>query len=233
MNAQELEKAQGEISSAIYKRAKELGFDRYPITDGVCDFEGYLKSIPKVMWILKEPNGQCPNEKLENGGWSIVEESFRNDIEGTAKQPTWQTIIYVMYGYQNGLMYDDMEFIHDNIEMAKVIQRIAYLNVSKMPGYNTSNKNNIEQCYTQWKPILDRQIETYNPDVIIFGYTFNHFRNHFEEKDLKQIGNIPGWIDVYKSSNLILLDAYHPARKGQEYIDTLIEALNKYYPNNN
>jgi len=114
MNAKELEKAQNEITDAIYARAKELGFGNKPITDGVCDFEGYLNSYPKVMWILKEPNGQCSNGELEDGGWSIVEESFGKDIEGTAKQPTWQAIIYVMYGYQHGLMYNDMDYIHDN-----------------------------------------------------------------------------------------------------------------------
>lgn len=230
MNAKELEKEQQEICNEMEKRAKELGLERYPITDGVCDFEGYLMSNPKIMWILKEPNGQYPNGELEDGGWSIVEDSFRDDIEGTAKQPTWQVMIYVIYGYQNGLMYDDMEYINKNIEMAKVMQRIAYLNVSKMPGYNTSNKNNIEQCYVQWKPILNRQIETYNPDVIIFGYTFEHFRNDFKEKGLEQIGNIPNWIDVYKSGNRILFDAYHPSRKGREYVNTLIEALNEYFP---
>lgn len=235
MNAKELEKAQNEITDAIYARAIELGFDdkvMQPITDGVCDFEGYLSTKPKVMWILKEPNDQCSNGKLAGGGWSIVEESFGNDIEGTAKQPTWQAIIYVMYGYQHGLMYNDMDYIHDNKDMAKVLQSIAYLNVSKMPGYNTSSKYGIEQCYHQWRPILDRQIETYDPDVIAFGYTFEHFKNDFEKKGLKKIDNFPGWIDVYKSGNRILLDAYHPSRKGQEYVDTLIEALNKYFPKN-
>lgn len=235
MNANELENAQNEITDAIYAHAIELGFDEktmQPITDGVCDFEGYLNSKPKVMWILKEPNDQCLDGKLAGGGWSIVKESFGNDIEGTAKQPTWQTIIYVMYGYQHGLMYNDMEYIRDNKDMANVMQRIAYLNVSKMPGYSTSNKNNIEHCYTQWKSILDRQIETYDPDVIVFGYTFEHFKNDFEKKGLEKIGNIPGWIDVYKRGNRILFDAYHPARKGQEYVDTLIEALKKYFPKN-
>lgn len=229
MNAKELKKAQQEIWNEMDNLAKELGFERYPIKDGVCDFEGYLESNPKVMWILKEPNGQCPNGELEEGRWSIVKDSFRDDIEGTAKQLTWQVIIYVMHGYLNGLMYDDMEYIHNNIEMAKVMQRIAYLNVSKMPGYNTSNKKHIEQCYNRWKPILDKQIEIYNPDVIIFGYTFDHFRNHFKDKGLEQIGNIPDWIDVYKSHNRILLDAYHPSRKGREYVNTLIKALNTYY----
>ena len=125
-----------------------------------------------------------------------------------------------------------MDYIRDNIDMAKVLQKIAYLNVSKIPGYSVSYKNNIEQCYTKWKPILDRQIETYAPDVIIFGYTFDHFRSHFEEQGLEKINNYPGWIDVYKSGNRILLDAYHPARKGQEYVDSLIKTLKTYYPVN-
>jgi len=235
MKARELEKAQNEISDAIYACAIELGFDEktmQPIRDGVCDFEGYLNSNPKVMWILKEPNDQCADGKLAGGGWSIVEQSFRNDIEGVGITPSWQPIIYVMYGYLHDQMYDDMEYIRDNKDMAKVMQSIAYLNVSKMPGYNISSKDGIEQCYHQWKPILDRQIETYNPDVIIFGYTFEHFRNDFEKKGLEIIDNFPGWIDVYKSGNRYLFDAYHPARKGKEYIDSLIEALNKYFPKN-
>lgn len=232
MNAQELEKAQNEINDAIYALAQKLGFNNKPITDGVCDFEGYMNSNPKVMWILKEPNGQCSNGELEDGGWSIPEESFKNDIDGVIKVRTWQPIIYVMYGYQHKLKYDDMEYIRDNKDMANVLQSIAYLNVSKMPGYNTSSKVVIEQCYRQWKPILDRQIETYNPDVIIFGYTFEHFRNDFENQGLEKIDNYPGWIDVYKSADRILIDAYHPARKGREYIDSLIDTLNNNYPQN-
>jgi len=230
MKETELKAAQDAISEAIYAHAKELGFDKEPITDGVCDIEGYLKSNPKVMWILKEPNGQLANGELEDGGWSIVEESFKNDIEGVAKIKSWQPIIYVMHGYLNEQMYNDMDYIRDKIDMAKVLQKIAYINVSKMPGYRSSYDNNIEYCYTQWKPILERQIETYAPDVIIFGKTFEHFRSHFEKQGLEKIDNFPGWIDVYKSCNHILFDAYHPARKGQEYIDTLIEALNKYFP---
>jgi hypothetical protein len=232
MDIQELKKAQKDISDAIYARAKELGFDKEPIYDGVCDYGEYLRSNPKVMWILKEPNGQISDGELEDGGWSIVEVSFKNDIEGVAKQPTWQAIVYVMYGYLNSLMYDDMDYIRNNIEMARVMQRIAYLNVNKMPGYNSSSDCSIEHCYTQWKTILLRQIETYAPDVIIFGKTFEHFRSHFEKQGLEKIDNYPGWIDVYKCGNQLLFDAYHPNRKGRQYVDTLISALNKYFPNN-
>jgi hypothetical protein len=227
MDAKELNKRQQEIWNEIEKLAKELGnSNRLPIYDGVCDLDGYLNSMPKVMWILKEPNGQ-EKDGIEDGGWSIPEESFTN-LEETAGQPTWQVMIYVMYGYQNGLKYDDMDYIHNKIEMAKVMQSIAYLNVSKMPGYNKSVKSNIEQRYTQWKPILNKQIETYAPNLIIFGNTFDHFKNDFKIRGLEKIGNIPGWIDVYKSGQLIILDAYHPSRKGRDYVNTLIEALNLY-----
>lgn len=227
MDAKELNKRQQEIWKEMEKLAKELeNGNRLPIYDGVCDLDGYLSSKPKIMWILKEPNGQT-EKGIEKGGWAIPEESFTN-LEKTAGQPTWQVMIYVMYGYQNGLKYDDMDYIHNKIEMAKVMQSIAYLNVSKMPGYNKSVKSNIEQRYTQWKPILNKQIETYAPDLIIFGNTFDHFKNDFKIRGLEKIGNIPGWIDVYKSGQLIILDAYHPSRKGRDYVNTLIEALNIY-----
>ena len=227
MDAKELNKRQQEIWKEMEKLAKELeNGNRLPIYDGVCDLDGYLSSKPKIMWILKEPNGQT-EKGIEKGGWAIPEESFTN-LEETAGQPTWQVMIYVMYGYQNGLKYDDMDYIHNKIEMAKVMQSIAYLNVSKMPGYNKSVKSNIEQRYTQWKTILNKQIETYAPDLIIFGNTFDHFKNDFKIRGLEKIGNIPGWIDVYKSGQLIILDAYHPSRKGRDYVNTLIEALNIY-----
>lgn len=231
MDAKELNKRQQEIWKEMEKLAKELeNGNRLPIYDGVCDLDGYLSSKPKVMWILKEPNGQIEGGELEKGGWYIPDEVFTN-LEETAGQPTWQVMIYVMYGYQNGLMYDDMDYVRKNLEMAKVMQRIAYLNVSKLPGPNKSNQSLIEQSYILWKPILNKQIETYAPDLIIFGNTFDHFKNDFKIRGLEKIGNIPGWIDVYKSGQLIILDAYHPSRKGRDYVNTLIKALNDFFPN--
>lgn len=232
MTAKELQKAQNEISDAIYAHAKSLGFDENvikPITDGVSDIGGYLKSNPKVMWVLKEPNGQKEDGSLEYGDWSIAKQGFK-DLDAVAKVNTWQPMIYVMYGYLHGLYYDDMNYIRDDHNMAKVMRQIAYLNASKMPGYNRSYTKDIEHYYHQWKPILDRQLDLYAPDVIIFGNTFAHFKKDFEEKGLEKKYTFPGWIDIYKSNNCLLFDAYHPSRKGKEYVDTLIEALNKYYP---
>lgn len=234
MNATELEAAQKGISAEIDAHAKELGYNEeeiMPIRDGVCDFNGYLNSNPKIMWILKEPNGQNEDGSIEGGGWSIAEDGFRN-IEGTAKQPTFQKIIYIMYGYLNGYKYNDMESIRNNYEMVKVMHSIAYLNVGKMPNKSKSTPTSIGQCYQQWKTILEKQIETYNPDAIIFGNTFEHFRNDFMVKGLESLDCYPGWIDIFKCNNRVLFAAYHPLQRNgdEEYINTLIDALNKYFP---
>jgi hypothetical protein len=132
-----------------------------------------------------------------------------------------------MYGYLNGYKYDDMDYISNQLEMAKVMQCIAYINVSKMPAPPISTPSHVRRCYNQWKPILYKQIETYTPDVIIFGNTFAHFRHDFEKCGLEVLEGFPGWVDIYKCRDRFLFDAYHPLqRKGDKaYINTLIDSL--------
>ena len=96
---------------------------------------------------------------------------------------------------------------------------------------NHYNKNDILNFvddsinFTNEKNILNNfDFDQSNFDTTNFG------RNDFKNNSLVQIGNIPGWIDVYKSDNRILFDAYHPSRKGREYVNTLIKALNDFFP---
>ena len=234
VNTKDLSISQKGLFDDINTHAKDLGFNDteiMPILDGVCDIKAYLSSSPKVMWILKEPNGQNADGSLEEGGWSIPDEAFIK-LADTARQPTWQKIIYVMYGYLNGYKYDDMDYISNQLEMAKVMQCIAYINVSKMPAPPISTPSHVRRCYNQWKPILYKQIETYTPDVIIFGNTFAHFRHDFEKCGLEVLEGFPGWVDIYKCRDRFLFDAYHPLqRKGDKaYINTLIDSLNMYFP---
>lgn len=46
------------IKSKIFERAKKLELSNdglEPLPDGVADIEGYCKSSPRIMWILKQP----------------------------------------------------------------------------------------------------------------------------------------------------------------------------------
>jgi len=195
----------------------------WPITDGVCDFDAYLKSFPKIMWILKEPYDDFTDENPSGGGWSIPMNCFPKDDAWKCK--SWQTIIYVMYGFLHNLTWNEMEYISDDTSMADVLKQMVYLNVNKMPGYQRSNVNELYKAYTIWKDILRKQRVLYAPDVIIFGNTFEYFKDEFAGTDIEEIQSYNGLVAVYKKGKTFLLDAYHPCRKGRDYVNSLITAL--------
>ena len=84
-----------------------------------------------------------------------------------------------------------------------------------------------------WKDILLEQIRLYAPDIIIFGYTFKFLKEDFQITE-KPISTVSGqWnTDAYKKDNMILIDAYHPSRKGGEdgsydYVTSIVKAVRK------
>jgi len=58
LSVDELKQEQIHVINEIYALAKSKGLsndDVEPIPDGVNDVEAYVKSEPRVMWVLKEP----------------------------------------------------------------------------------------------------------------------------------------------------------------------------------
>ena len=127
-----------------------------------------------------------------------------------------------MYGFHKGLHWNEMDWIRDDHSIIDEIKAVAWINVSKMPGYTVSNDQAISCAYGVWKGVIKLQLETYNPDVIIFGKTFHCFRDDYGDPE-PHILNGDVW--YYNVGGRHLLDAYHPGRKGGEYVDALIDAL--------
>ena len=58
------------IKSKIFERAKKLELSNdglEPLPDGVADIEGYCKSSPRIMWILKQPYDDMKDGKPFGG----------------------------------------------------------------------------------------------------------------------------------------------------------------------
>ena len=134
--------------------------------------------------------------------------------------------------------YKDMQYVRDNPEMGNVMKSIAWLNLSKMPAGTTSNGSFADNYNKYWKLILDKQIELYNPDIIVFGNTFSSWCGA-EKEDLTFLESIKKdgkcFINVYQNGARILLDAYHPGirRNIEFYVDSLIDTIRKYSSKNN
>lgn len=202
-----------------------------PIYDGVCDIKGYAEAPIKVMWVLKEPW-----EKRENhealGGWPIWEPwsdpAKMNDM--------WKTMMHVMYGITTGVRSEQMPVVND--EMLGLLKSSVYININKMPSRPTSGK--MKKSYEQWREILLEQIRGYNPDVIIFGNTYDGlFENEefaMNSKSRQDLG-IPGIVGAYISGKKLLVDAWHPSplricRKpditDDVYVDSIVKAVRGY-----
>lgn len=242
MDSNTLKEKQELLQNEIKLFAKQIGLmdgDVEPIYDGVCDTEKYLGLKTKIMWILKEPYDDFNEDGSPyGGGWSIPD-LFGDDEHMCKKdgwkQKSWQPIIYAMYGFYNELYWDDMNYIRDQKNMTQILKQIAYINISKMPNRKQSDDGYIVSCYEQWKEILFKQIELYNPDVIIFGNTFKYFRNDLGicNDTNKEPYSDNGITHAYLKENKtqLYLDVYHPAQtqcSREKYVDSIIRAINEF-----
>ena len=237
MTIENLQKKQEEMHKKIVQYAAEQGLIKQkpvlePICDGVADIKGYLSSNPKIMWFLKEPYDDfTANGNPKGGGWSFTE-SFKN-IKLQQHQSMLKLIIQINYAIHNNLDWKDLDYIDDNPKMIEELKKIAYINLSKIPGNTGSCDTHLWNCYQIWKDILLEQIRLYAPDIIIFGYTFKFLKEDLQITE-KPITTVSGqWnTDAYKNNNMILIDAYHPSRKGSEdggydYVTSIVKAVRK------
>ena len=237
MTAKELQKKQDEMFETIRQHAQKTGLIKKkpiiePIYDGITDIQGYLASNPKIMWILKEPYDDFTiTGRSKGGNWSFTEH-FQND-DVWKDEDMWKLMIQINYAIHNDLKWKELDYIEKNPEMAEELRRTAYINVGKMPAEPTSPNNHMQDCYIIWKDILFEQIKLYKPDVIIFGYTFYLFKEDLGITD-KPVSTVAGqWFsNFYRKDDMILIDAYHPSRKGGEdgshdYVTSIINAYKK------
>ncbi len=240
MTPEELNLKQISLQKEIYTKAKSNGSATNKIAaipDGVADCAQYLNSSPRVMWILKEPYDYFQEDGTPTGGGWLLYEGFLGEDRDWQKNITWQRIIYTMYGLRNGLRYGDMDYIRNKPEMGDVMKETVILNLSKMPAQTTSGDYTFAQSYEAcWKPILIKQIELYNPQVIIFGNTFDTCWPVFVPEDAKPIARIPEegrcFINLYKYNGRLLLDAYHPGIRSnvEFYVNSIIDTIREFFP---
>ncbi len=194
------------------------------IPDGIYDAEKYLSSSPRILWILKEPYDDfTPVGKPCGGGWSLYE---AYDNEDAWKNRTWQPMIYISYGILNHLKWEDMSYIRGDISMVDVLKQIAYINVSKMPALKQTIDSDLYEYYTIWRSILLKQIEVYDPQIIIFGNTFKFFKDDLIGNFVEPTKKIDGVVHIYKKERTMFFDAYHPNQKAVGrgiYVNSIIE----------
>lgn len=246
MTTEELIKHQQQITDKIYQIASSLikvqglaGIDAVP--DGVPDCAAYLSSLPKVAWILKEVREQDEDGNPSGGGWTKPEEILRtlaNRERWTV--PTDRRIIYTMYGMRHHCHWKEMPNLSNDPLMGEVLKDVLWINLSKMPGRNSSGDMKYAKSYKEtWSIIVKEQVRVYAPDVMIFGncldVCWSDFMTKDEWKNPIPIYDANGrhYLSIYCCSRQLILHAFHPSYPGMSeefYVDSIIDAVDMYYP---
>lgn len=226
--ANELLEKQNQLYVMIDKRAKEAGLyrkgDYEPIYDGIYykDVKKYLNSKVRIMWVLKEPyDDEYDDGEPCGGGWN-----YFDCLESNAspwKNRTWKNMIYTTFGILNNMKYEEMDSIEEHPEMADVLLEIACINLSKMPGHTTTDSSLLPIYYETWKDILKQQMDLYSPQVVIFGNTFEFFKEDlFKGEILEPVNSIT---QIYEKNGVKYMDAYHPQCriKRETYVNSIIK----------
>lgn len=194
---------------------------RTAIKDGIVNVDKYLASDLKIMWILKEVNS--PDD--EDWDMRDVLKNLKSEC-GTKVKTGWastfNSIIYTTYGILNKKFKQDIPKTDEDPQIIDVLNNIAFVNVKKVSGGAKAIHNKLEDFHKKHGKILKKQIEVFNPDVIICGNILeiiDDFGNDYE--NIKENGMV-----FYSSSKHIIIDAYHPNNSTvshEDYCDTIVK----------
>lgn len=231
--------AQAAIHASIQARAIELGYDRAkvePIYDGVVDAAGYLAAKPKVLWILKEPYDDFDEAgNPQGGGWTMFKDPApgKTLAQSVNANAALRNVAYASAAILNGVeSYSELPWITDKpLIYETALRRVAYCNVGKMPGETTTSGVHLSKLYQEWKDILFRQIDLYDPDVIIVcGTDTLQCMNRDLRLDLSKprhsVKRGGAVVDIHEWRGRRLLWAPHPAARipPGEWVDAVVEA---------
>src|SRR5687768_12307014 len=145
----------------------------HPICDGIVDPVTYSSSDKKILWILKEVNSP-----EDDGGWDMREAIRNLKTESGLKKgwdKTFSSIVYVSYGIIYKKNWSEIPYLYDDPSIIDVLNKIAYINVKKVPGGSRTSPTELQLAYVVNRELLWDQIRVINPDIIIFGGTFYLF----------------------------------------------------------
>ena len=231
--------AQAAIHASIQTRAIELGYDSAkvePIYDGVVDAAGYLAAKPKVLWILKEPYDDFDeNGNPWGGGWTMFQDAApgKTLAQSVNANAALRNVAYASAAILNGVdSYSKLPWITDKPLMYETaLRRVAYCNVGKMPGENTTSDAHLADLYRDWKDILFEQIDLYDPDIIIVcGTATLQSMNQDLGLDLSKprhsVKRGGAVVDIHDWRGKRLLWAPHPAARipPGEWVDAVVAA---------
>jgi hypothetical protein len=213
------------------------------VKDGIVDCAQYDRERLKILWVLKEPNGNP----------SDLREFLRNPQSYNKWKRTWEPVFNISYkilkflpNQNEDLSYEKVldEIKENHIRPNEIFQRIAAININKTPGGKKMSREKLINCYVKYRDLILMQIEKIDPDIVIFGGTFwvmwndlKDFHSSAYESEYKrdQIklddGIIKKNIKYHYNDKRIFIETYHPNQRTiskKLYYELIVSQIKKW-----
>jgi len=194
--------------------------DQSIVLDGAVDLERYLKAIPQILWILREPNG--------GGPWDL-RQYFR---EGLFAYNRWQSTAGLLIRVSHGLLNGRKpwgDWANDARSIADCLRDVAIINVNKRGGDSRVNWERLYRASVDFGEIICQQVAALDPQIVILGGTWDILPNRLKTK-LNDLDNS----DTNSAcvGGTIYVRAYHPNQtriSHEEYYNRIRDCLAKSF----
>ncbi len=195
----------------LYSRYYGVDYKGKMIPCGIVDENVYLKSRPRIVFVLREPH-------TSKTGWTIpgslkrnVERGDKDFEKGYAY--TWIQAGVWTYAIHHG--FKNYRELNGPALIADGIRAIGMTNLKKTGGGATSIAKQIENAARTDASLWRQELEIMDPDLIICGRTYSYVISHLGSRNDKLLDN-NGKIYHYSlwevnGHEAVILQFCHPA----------------------
>ena len=175
--------------------------------DGIVDTEIFASQEVKILWILREPNGE---------GFDFMS-YLKNPTNYNRWKASYGLVVKISYAMINKI--SDWKSIPDPSKIVhETMSKIAIMNIKKTGGKATINSKKILAYSLENKNTITSQIIDISPDIIIFGGTKNYILPD-------EINTIKAKIDKPVKT----ISAYHPNQRKITHKEYINKVLSEFY----
>ncbi len=224
----ELLEKEEKLLSEWESAARARGGDGF-IPDGVVSAKEYLRSNPKIVFVLKEVNSPGAS------GWRV-----QDSMVGEENWRVWNNVARWVYGIRNRHSTPSWnEFMNYNDkydgELAKfrqgALESICSMNLRKVPGGGTADWNVLADAAGKNKNMIQDQYTIYDPDLTICGGTGYFFTQAMGHAEIKWRITKRGVWWYERCDRKYVISYNHPAARTSDSLlfYGLVDAVNEIY----
>jgi hypothetical protein len=184
--------------------------------DGIVNYDDYVKSRPKILFLLNE-NHAAPDDWEPCWGIDFYNNEFSKNVA------RWRHLLKELLKDVN------QELSFENVEFNNPIKDVAFLEIKKLNERKSKSDYNEIMAYAEKdSDYIKEEIELIDPDIVFCGSTGDAYANYlyFNEDGWETLISLSN-CSCKKDGNRLIIDFYHPSTFTEDRSNELFEILCK------